>query len=196
VRPRKHTALGRFRHENTAFRHEPGKRFVLYSGDDRANEGFYKFVSDRSFRPGRRHRAHNLQILESGTLYVARFEPEGRRRSRPQATSPRSTHLRHRLVGRGARLRAARHGDHAPGPVRDEWDQHFALNRPEDVEVAENGTVYLALTNNSTVKDSHGSVRRLREARNDPEAMTFKWRTSPRAGRRAAAARASPAPTT
>ena len=47
---RKHTALGRFRHENTAFRHEPGKRFVLYMGDDKANEGVYKFVSDRRLR--------------------------------------------------------------------------------------------------------------------------------------------------
>ena len=45
---RKHTALGRFRHENTAFRHEPGKQFVLYMGDDKANEGVYKFVSARS----------------------------------------------------------------------------------------------------------------------------------------------------
>ena len=50
VMPRKHTALGRFRHENTAF--APGAiRFVLYMGDDKANEGVYKFVSDRDYRP-------------------------------------------------------------------------------------------------------------------------------------------------
>ena len=46
---RKHTALGRFRHENTAFRHVPGSKFVLYMGDDKNNEGVYKFVSDRSY---------------------------------------------------------------------------------------------------------------------------------------------------
>ena len=51
-RPRKHTALGRFRHENTAFRHVPGKRFVLYMGDDKANEAVYKFVSDGRYEPG------------------------------------------------------------------------------------------------------------------------------------------------
>ncbi|MET0512301.1 MAG: alkaline phosphatase PhoX, partial [Thermoleophilaceae bacterium] len=62
---RKHTALGRFRHENTAFRHEPGSRFVLYMGDDKANEGVYKFVSKRRFRP--RQGSNNRRILEEGT---------------------------------------------------------------------------------------------------------------------------------
>ena len=63
---RKHTALGRFRHENTAFRHEPGKQFVLYMGDDKANEGLYKFVSARKFKP--RQRSNNRRILEEGQL--------------------------------------------------------------------------------------------------------------------------------
>ncbi|MDO9396624.1 MAG: DUF839 domain-containing protein, partial [Herbiconiux sp.] len=75
--PRKHTALGRFRHENTAFRAVAGKKFVLYMGDDKVNEGVYKFVSDREFLPGRR--AHNLRILEEGTLYIAKWAPGGRR---------------------------------------------------------------------------------------------------------------------
>jgi len=56
----------------------PGKKFVIYMGDDQNNEALYKFVSDRSYIPG--DRANNLKILESGTLYVARWEPEGRRR--------------------------------------------------------------------------------------------------------------------
>ncbi len=79
---RKHTALGRFRHENTAFRQAPGKPFVLYMGDDKANEGIYRFVSARFFKPGRT--ANNRRILEEGTLYIARFEPEGRRKLRRQ----------------------------------------------------------------------------------------------------------------
>jgi uncharacterized protein len=41
--------------------------------------------------------------------------------------------------------------------------------------VAEDGSVFIALTNNSTVNDSHGSVRRLREQGNDPEASEFRW---------------------
>ena len=60
-----------------------------------------------------------------------------------------------------------------------EFTAHYATNRPEDVEVDEDGTVYIALTNNSTVNDVHGSIRRLREAGNDPTsvgaAATFTW---------------------
>jgi uncharacterized protein len=171
---RKHTALGRFRHENTAFRHEPGKKFVLYMGDDKANEGVYKFVSDRSLRSWR-HRDDNRRILEEGTLYIARWEPEGRRRfeNGDLATDTEGTgewvEVRDDELDDTATKLRARFGTA-------EYDEHFATNRPEDVEVAEDGSVFIALTNNSSVGDSHGSVRRLREDRNDPEARTFTWR--------------------
>jgi secreted PhoX family phosphatase len=173
--PRKHTALGRFRHENTAFRADANRRFVLYMGDDRTDGGVYKFVSDLAFRPGRR--AENDRILESGTLYIARWEPEGRRRfanageTTPlTATSGTGTWrevARDELVDTHARIRAAV-GD-------DEFLTHHATNRPEDLEVDEDGLVYIALTNNSNVKDTHGSIRRLREAGNDATAGSFTW---------------------
>ena len=174
---RKHTALGRFRHENTAFRHEPGKKFVLYMGDDKNNEGVYKFVSARSLRSSR-HQDDNRRILEEGKLYIARWEPEGRRRfavagSRDPITATEGT-------GRWEEVREAELDDTATklrarfGVA--EYDTHFATNRPEDVEVAEDGSVFIALTNNSSVNDSHGAVRRLREDGNDPEATTFSWR--------------------
>jgi uncharacterized protein len=173
---RKHTALGRFRHENTAFRHEPGKKFVLYMGDDKANEGVYKFVSDLSFRP--RGQSDNRAILESGQLYIARWEPGGRRTfDAPGQTTPTSATEGtgtwepvpvETLDDTATKLRAAL------GTA--EYDQHYATNRPEDVEVAEDGSVFIALTNNSSVNDSHGSVRRLRERGNDPEAVEFVWR--------------------
>jgi uncharacterized protein len=173
---RKHTALGRFRHENTAFRHEPGRNFVLYMGDDKADEGVYKFVSDRSYRRGKRR--NNRKILESGQLYVARWEPEGRRRfnavgdatplTATEGTGRWERVAEEELDDTAAKLRA-RLGE-------DEWKLHYATNRPEDVEVAPNGTVFIALTNNSGVNDSHGAVRRLREQGNDPEALSFRWR--------------------
>ena len=172
---RKHTALGRFRHENTAFRHVPGKRFVLYMGDDKTNEGVYKFVSDRSFKP--RSATNNRRILEAGQLYIARWDPEGRRRfdkagdvdpiSPTEGTGRWVAVPEDALQDTATKLRA---------PYGDEYDEHFATNRPEDVEVAKDGSVFIALTNNSTVKDSHGSVRRLREKGNDPEATEFRWR--------------------
>jgi uncharacterized protein len=174
---RKHTALGRFRHENTAFRHEPGRKFVLYMGDDKANEGVYKFVSDRSLRSSR-HRNDNRRILEEGQLYIARWEPEGRRRfavagSTEPLTATEGTGTWEpvpdaMLDDTATKLRAA------IGAA--EYNTHYATNRPEDVEVAEDGSVFVALTNNSSVNDSHGAVRRLREQGNDPEALEFVWR--------------------
>ncbi|WP_320670384.1 PhoX family protein [Patulibacter defluvii] len=179
--PRKHTALGRFRHENTAFRHVAGKKFVLYMGDDKAGEGVYKFVSDREFLPGRR--SHNLRILEQGTLYIAKWSPEGRRRFASQDAGKAGGALvtpesgsgewvkveQNELVDTAALLRA-RIGSA-------QYDLHFATNRPEDVEVDADGTVYVSFTNNtgSNVWDYHGSIRKLVEAGNDPTALTFTW---------------------
>jgi secreted PhoX family phosphatase len=174
--PRKHTSLGRFRHENTAFRASRGKKFVIYMGDDKTDEGVYKFVSDRSYH--RRDRHNNLKILESGSLYIAKFFPEGRRRfantdgtgllTQPFGTGEWVEVLESELIDTATHLRA-RFGT-------DEYNTHFATNRPEDLEVDQNtGDVYIALTNNSNVNDVHGSVRRLQEEGNDPEAMTFTW---------------------
>jgi uncharacterized protein len=173
---RKHTALGRFRHENAAFRHKPGKRFVVYMGDDKNNEGVYKFLSDRSLHP--RHWSNNRKLLESGQLYIARWEPEGRRRFEiPGDTDPITPTEgtgtwepvpEEALDDTATKLRAA------IGTA--EYDLHYATNRPEDLEVGPDGSVFIALTNNTTVNDSHGAVRRLREKGNDPEAVEFRWR--------------------
>ncbi|MDA0183140.1 PhoX family protein [Solirubrobacter phytolaccae] len=175
---RKHTALGRFRHENTAFRAVADKPFVLYMGDDVNNGGVYKFVSDLRFRPGRRE--ENLKILTSGKLYIAYWAPQSRRTFDAPGgnlTSPTGGTGYWRevteaeLVDTNARIAAS------VGSA--EFQLHYATNRPEDVEVDEDGTVYIALTNNSTANDTHGSIRRLHEAGNDPTAVgqgaQFTW---------------------
>ena len=235
----KHTALGRFRHENTAFRVVRGRKFVLYMGDDQSNQAIYKFVSSRAFDPAG-SRADHLKILTEGTLYVARFAPEGRRRyastPTPGAATPDPVtatagtgtwvpvatsdlfDTRLRLAGVATDSSPSRRprqqtslgnddpsnegtfagrynrlisktlpasdpnyvykGDPAPSSdYVNEWDTHFATNRPEDVEVARDGSVLVALTNNTTagVNDPYGAVRRLREKGNDPEATSFTW---------------------
>jgi secreted PhoX family phosphatase len=43
-RPRKHTTLGRFRHENITLRCEPGAPLVAYTGDDRCGGHTWKPV--------------------------------------------------------------------------------------------------------------------------------------------------------
>lgn len=183
---RKHTALGRFRHENTAFRARPNKPFVLYMGDDRNDGAVYKFVSDLPYRPGRR--SENLRILESGTLYVARWEPDGRRRfDAPDGTLLTATEgtgwwrevTEEELVDTHVRIAAA--------VGNDEWIAHYATNRPEDVEVGEDGSVWIALTNNSGTNDVHGSIRRFVEHGNDATAVgedhPFEWEDYAAGGR-------------
>ena len=148
----------------------------MYMGDDRANDGVYKFVSDRAYHP--RDRSQQLKILESGTLYIAKFSPEGRRRfantdgtgllTQPFGTGEWVEVLESELIDTSTLVKAR------VGTA--DWDTHFATNRPEDVEVdPKTGDVYVALTNNSSVRDVHGSVRRIQETGNDPEASTFTW---------------------
>jgi uncharacterized protein len=182
VQPRKHTALGRFRHENTAFRHVPRKPFVLYMGDDANNEAVYKFISTREFKRGRR--SHNMRILEEGTLYVARWEPEGRRRFAASGDAQPSnaqsgTGIWEVVPVEGlSDTRGYLTGKYGNRAALDSVNGlHYATNRPEDVEVGPDGSVYITFTNNSTagVLDAHGAVRRLVEDGNDPTALKFTW---------------------
>ncbi len=74
-RPRKHTALGRFRHENIALRVEPGRPLIGYMGDDRRGGHTWKFVSRGTITfPNDKN---NSRLFEEGTLYVARYNPDG-----------------------------------------------------------------------------------------------------------------------
>ena len=61
---------------------------VAYMGDDERFDYLYKFVSDKKFDAATRAaRRHNLTLLESGTLYVAKFTATARR---PRSTAPAS----------------------------------------------------------------------------------------------------------
>jgi hypothetical protein len=71
----KHTAMGRVRHENVAMRAVAGRKITAYMGDDRRGGHIWKYVSDG--------RVHDLKsrsssrLLEQGTLFVARLNPDG-----------------------------------------------------------------------------------------------------------------------
>jgi hypothetical protein len=74
-RPRKHTSLGRFRHENVAIRAEAQKPLIAYMGDDRRGGHTWKFVSTGVISSPTSKA--NSSLWESGTLYVARYNPDG-----------------------------------------------------------------------------------------------------------------------
>ena len=74
--PRKHTAMGRFKHEGANVRVDANGTVVAYMGDDERFDYLYKFVARRKFTPGNsaRARRRNLGLLEEGDLYVAKFD--------------------------------------------------------------------------------------------------------------------------
>ena len=70
--PKKRTALGRFKHENAELVIAQDGRVVVYMGDDERGEFLYRFISDGVYMAG----GNNADLLESGTLYVAKFQDD------------------------------------------------------------------------------------------------------------------------
>lgn len=203
--PRKHTALGRFKHEAATVRMTEDGRPVVYSGDDERFDYFYKFVGSKRMRKGssRAVREHNLSLLDEGTLYVARLtgdspaiEIDGTGRLPadgefdgsgvwiPLATATAEGAVSH-VEGMSAEevfvfTRLA--GDKA-GATK--------MDRPEDIQPSPvTGKVYVALTNNTNRgvganakadeanprnANKHGHILELTERRNRPESTSFAW---------------------
>ena len=74
-KPVKRTALGRFKHENCEWMLTKDGRIAVYMGCDEVNEYIYKFVS--TGKVDMNDRAKNVDLLDSGILYVAKFNDDG-----------------------------------------------------------------------------------------------------------------------
>jgi uncharacterized protein len=199
--PVKHTALGRFKHEGANVQVARDGRVVAYMGDDERFDYLYKFVSDQRMLPGRSHRArqHNKTLLDSGTLYVARFTGDS-----PAAEIDGSGRLPSdgEFDGSGRWIPLARgNTSFVPGMTADEVYVYTRLagdavgatkmDRPEDVEPnPHNGRIYAALTNNTNrgagtnpradepnprSVNRHGHVLELAEDHGDHTGLTFSW---------------------
>jgi secreted PhoX family phosphatase len=168
--PRKHTAMGRFRHENVAVRVGADGTVVAYMGDDLADSCVYKFVADRKFAPG--DRAANLGILESGKLYAADFQngkwlllDYNSQKALQDAKGSDGTAVFASQADVLANARAAAIALRAT-PV----------DRPEDLEVnPRDNSVFIALTNNTGHGNFHGQIVRLAESGGAPAATDFEW---------------------
>ena len=183
--PRKHTALGRFKHEGAAVTLAGDNRVVVYMGDDQKFEYIYKFISENKYDPG--DRKANMQLLESGTLYVARFNDDGSGDWLPLIFDQSKG-----FDNQGDLLIKTRLAADTVGATK--------MDRPEwiAVDTHAKGSVYCTLTNNSDrgkegkapvdaanprANNQFGHIMHWREERADPASAKFTWNILVLAGR-------------
>jgi secreted PhoX family phosphatase len=157
--PVKRTALGRFAHEGASPFIAHNGRVAVYMGDDDKFEYIYKFVSDGRFDP--KNPAANRDLLDRGTLYVARLDASGRGEWLPLVFDPKGPlNTAAGFRDQGEVLIKARAASSVLGAT--------PMDRTEDVEANPvTGRIYVACTRN---EQRSAAARRMTYAGREVEA--------------------------
>ncbi len=178
---KKRTALGRNKHEGHTSVVSPAGNVVVYSGDDERFDYAYKFVTAGAYNPD--DRAANLDLLDEGTLYVAKFNDDGSGEWLPIIFGEGDLTEESGFTSQAEVLINTRGAADVLGATK--------MDRPEDMETNPvNGKVYLIMTNNTQrgtegkaetdtanprAENRYGHVIEITEGDDDAASTTFTW---------------------